>query len=230
MKIERNVLNFHRVLIYMMQQIQHLRSLRRLLREFAVVAILGPRRIGGCRRTDAGPSPGPRAGGHRRASPRGARLRPAGRDAAALLDDARPLPRASVERERARQCLRSGAHDGPALPRPAGGDLHGAAAPALVREHHQAAGQGSQGLRPGQRPAARAAGLAHPARPGVAPQGRGLEGFGLEAEWSRGAAPGGVCYFWAVHTGAELDLLVVRDAAAWLRIQAHQALRPSPPR
>ena len=95
---------------------------------------------------------------------------------AAILDDAGSLPRPEVECLGARARVRGGPHDGTPLPRRSVGELHGAPARTMAREHRQASGEVAEGLRSGQRPAAHAARSRVRPADRLAPKGRGLVG------------------------------------------------------
>ena len=116
-----------------------------------------------------------------------------GRRHAAFLDDAVALPQSELERLGAGPLHGAFGQDGALLPGHPDRDLHGAAAPALAREHRQAPGEGPQDL---------PARLRHPARayerrrrhgaPGPPPGGCLVGGVCPRDDPADAAAGGGV--------------------------------------
>jgi hypothetical protein len=133
---------------------------------------------------------GPGANVPRARSARAGDHDPGGR-AATLLEHAGPLPRRHLERGGVRAVPRSQRADGETVPGSAERAVHGARAAALAREHRQAAGEIPQGLRPGQRAAAPAAGFEDRGRAAAPPAVRGfLGGLRHRGDPEGGAARG----------------------------------------
>ncbi len=97
------------------------------------------------------------------------------------------------------------------LPRLVDADIHGAPAPALAREPREAPGEVAEDLlsryRPAPLPCAESATEADLVRQSTA--GRLLGGLRASEQVLRLARPD-QAYFWATHTGAELDLLMFK--------------------